>query len=325
MLQHVLLALQIALAWFGGLSACAALVFVAARHAAHASLRKRHSSNGALVLRLLPAGLSVAIVALVVVPAYAWLEPFGSAARGERLGLTGTALAITGAALLLASAGRGLRACLASRRRMRTLYASASRLPALDSPMPVFVTDSPTACVVLDGLLKPRLVVSRSVLERLSPEEFDRAAAHELAHHRAQDNLKRRLLAFAPDLVSGTQLARELERAWKQAAELEADASAAGVEQSDALALASALVKVARLAQTHPRIDFGRAAFHDGAPVAERIRRLCGRSSSPVRPDRSTRRLPALVALCLLPVALANVAAVLTAAHRITEWLVHLP
>lgn len=325
MLQHVLLALQVAFAWYFALSACTALVFVAVRPLARAWLCSRPASIGPLTLRLLPAVLATAIVVAVVLPAFAWLEPFGSAVRGERLGLTGLGLACGGAALLVISIGRGLHAVLVSRRRMRGLIATASPLPIRSGTVPMFVSESSAPCVVLDGLAKPRLFVSRSVLDCLTPAEFDRAAAHELAHHHAQDNLKRRLLAFAPDLVSGSQLARELEAAWRQAAELEADAAAARGQEADALALASALVKVARLAEGRPSVDCGRAAFHDSAPVAERIRKLCSGTPGAARTDARTEGVLAAATLSLFMGGLTNAPAVLTAAHRVTEWLVHLP
>ncbi|MGE5813294.1 MAG: hypothetical protein ACM36C_02300, partial [Acidobacteriota bacterium] len=180
-------------------------------------------------------------------------------------------------------------------------------------------------CVVLDGLVKPRLLVSRSVVDGLTPEEFERAGAPELAHHRARDTAKRRLLAFAPDLVSRTSLARELEYDWKHSAEVEADADAARTEKQ-AVALASALVKVARLSEGKPRLDTGRAAFHDGAPVAHRVRALCERETFTPPPRHGFRILFGTTAVVLTIAGVLNTtASFLTTIHRITESLVHLP
>jgi Zn-dependent protease with chaperone function len=190
-------------------------------------------------------------------------------------------------------------------------------------PAPVFVSESPVPGVVLDGVIAPRLFVSRSVLDALSLEELNGALAHEMAHHRALDNLKRRMIAFAPDLVSGTRFAQRLEAEWIRRAELEADAAACEGSATQAVALASALIKVARLVAGHPPIDLGRAAFHDGAPVAERIRRLC--ETPRASAWRASHVVPLLAAAGLLTAVLVNAVSVLPAVHGLTEWLVHLP
>lgn len=324
MLHHVFLGLQVALAWFFALSACAALCFFAARPLMRRWLRREHGAIAPLALRVAPAGAAIGCVAGLVVPAFVWLEPIGSAANGERLGATGLALATSGATLLLASLVRGTRAVLRTRRHMRALYAVGTSPADVCATASLFVTESAAAYVVLDGLIRPRLVVSRSVAEVLTPEELDRAVAHELAHHRAHDNLKRRLLAFAPDLIAGSRQARELERDWRRCAELEADAAATQGSEAHAIALASALVKVARLAGGRPPVDLGRAAFHGGAPVAERIRTLCDRTMT----RRAAGRAPAITAaaaVTLVAGGLFHAPAVLTAVHRVTEAIVHLP
>jgi Zn-dependent protease with chaperone function len=323
--HQMFFALQIALAWFFALSAGAALLFVAARPFLLGWIRQRawFAAIAPLAVRLLPAGVSIGIVLALVLPAFAWLEPAGSAARGERLGLTGLLLALGGGAVLAASLTRGLAAVLSTRRRMKILHGGAARTsPAGHAPL--FVSDSPVASVVLDGLLRPRVFVSRSVVDRLSAEELDRAIAHELAHHRAHDNIKRRLLAFAPDLVSHSRLARTLEEAWKHAAELEADAAACRGGDSEAVTLASALLKVVRLNGGRRQLDLGRAAFHDDAPVADRILRLCTRIG---RETPAPRRGAALAAAALTLVAWAILVTlpILPAVHRVTEMLVHLP
>jgi Zn-dependent protease with chaperone function len=326
MLHQAWLALQVALTWYFGLSVCAALLFLAARPLAPGWIRSADGAGAALTLRLLPATLSVGTVIALVLPAFAWLEPFGRAARGERLGLTALLLASGGAALLALSVCRGGRAVVLTRRRMRALHGEAVRATGLTSAAPIFVSESPVACVVLDGLVRPRLFVSRSVVERLTREELDRAVAHELAHHRAYDNIKRRLLAFAPDLVSGSRLARELETAWKHGAELRADVAASRGSETQAVALASALIKVARLAEGRPQVDLGRAAFHDGAPVAERIRILCTRTTNPLAGGGKVRGLLLGAAVtAMLLAAIPNASSVLPAVHRVTEFLVRLP
>jgi Zn-dependent protease with chaperone function len=323
-LYQLLFAFQIALAWYFALSLITAIVFAAAGPLVRAWLPRRHASNRPLGLRLLPSAASLAIVGACVVPAFALLEPYRSTAGGERLGSTALLFAAGGFGIFAVSITRGLKAVCLTRRRMRDLYASSTTSPELKGGAKIFISDSPANCVVLDGLIKPRLLVSRTVLQTLTAEEFEGAVAHELAHHRAHDNAKRRLLAFTPDLVSTSSLARDLEFAWKHAAEVEADAAAVQTE-AQAVALASALVKVARLADGKPRIDLGRAAFHDGAPVADRIRALCMRERSAQPPSRRLRLLFGTAAVAPALAWLFSVAPILPTIHRLTEWLVHLP
>lgn len=325
MLYQLFFALQIALAWYFALSAVTAVVFAAAGPLVRAWLRKDHGATRPFALRLFPSAVSVGIVVGLVVPAFAVLEPYRSAAAGERPGWTALVLAIAGAAVFAFSVGRGLMAVWQTRRGMIALYENSVATRDRASGTSVFISDHPVPCVVLDGLVKPRLLVSRSVVDGLTGEEFERAVAHELAHHRARDNAKRRLLAFAPDLVSRTSLARELEYDWKRSAEVEADAAAAGTEMQ-AVALASALVKVARLAEGKPRLDVGRAAFHDGAPVAHRVRALCERETfTPSRQHGARILFGATAAVLTIAGVLNTTAPFLPTIHRITEWLVHLP
>src|SRR5205823_6090137 len=95
----------------------------------------------------------------------------------------------------------------------------------------------------------------RGLLEALTPEELTAGASHEIAHHRGRDNLKRLAMRGAPDLLHWTPAARALERRWAAAAEHRADATAAIVRSPAArLALASALVKIARLMPVDPPV-----------------------------------------------------------------------
>jgi Zn-dependent protease with chaperone function len=317
-LDQILFAAQIALAWYAVLSMLAALIFVTSRPCIRRALQTERRATRLLVLRFLPSVFALGTVGGLVVPAFVWLEPYRSVAAGERLGGTTLALAAAGAIVLMWSATRGAISVFVNRRRMSALLRDAERNRVHGAT--VHVGDSP----VLDGLVRPRLFASKSVLEGLTEEEFDCAVAHELAHHRAHDNLKRRLLAFAPDLIGSTSTARELESAWKRSAEVEADAAAAGNEVQ-AVALASALIKVARLAAGKPQVDLGRAAFHDGAPVADRVRALCTREA-PATPSMPSIRIPVRLAVVgLFAASVTNAAPILAAIHRVTELIVHLP
>jgi beta-lactamase regulating signal transducer with metallopeptidase domain len=72
--------------------------------------------------------------------------------------------------------------------------------------------------------------------------------AHEVAHLSARDNLKCLLLVACPDPLAWLPLGATLLRRWQTAVEFEADARATGSDPHKRVALASALIKVARLA-----------------------------------------------------------------------------
>ncbi len=102
---------------------------------------------------------------------------------------------------------------------------------------------------------------------------MDVSLAHELAHHDSRDNLKRVLVACSPDLLDVWPSGRALERRWRAAVEFAADARAVAGSQTRAVALASALLKVARLAPA-AGVPAAGIAFYDGTLLSARIDRL---------------------------------------------------
>jgi beta-lactamase regulating signal transducer with metallopeptidase domain len=129
--------------------------------------------------------------------------------------------------------------------------------------------------------------VGRAARLALTAAELETAVAHELAHRRAHDNLKRFLMLCAPDLFSATPAAERLESAWRAEAECLADGVAAGPDQERAATLASALVKVARL--EHDRQTLCSPAwstFYEPGILESRVRRLVASE----RPDHIRRR-----------------------------------
>jgi Zn-dependent protease with chaperone function len=120
--------------------------------------------------------------------------------------------------------------------------------------------------LVLSGIARPRVIVSRRVLDSLAPEELDVVLRHERAHLRSRDNLKRLCIALAPG-------SRILERAWARFAEYAADEAAAG-DSSNAVALASALVRVARMGNV-PGVPATAVPFlGDTDDLSNRVERL---------------------------------------------------
>jgi len=188
-------------------------------------------------LRIAPAAVPVFAIAALCIPSYVWLEPD---AVSERIGLFCAAAAISGAALWTFSIARSVRAVAESRRYLRSCFERGERRQ-LAGGAALIVSSNRTT--VLAGLLSPVVVVSRDVAEALTAEQLDVAVLHERSHAVSRDNLKRLAILLAPGLFS----LNRLEQAWKRLAEWAADDVAVSGDRSRSLALAEALVRVARM------------------------------------------------------------------------------
>jgi peptidase M48-like protein len=256
--------LTLSLAWFVAINI---LVSGAIACAAHLMLRRITTRSPAiwLALRLAPAGLSTLFVMLLFVPSYWKYEPREAA---EGFDVTLTTIAVLGMALLVASAVRGIVAWRTASRRVDDWIRHADK--AVVGTTPCFIVDNDRPMIALSGIWRHRLVVTRGLVEALTGAELAAAIAHELGHRRAWDNVKRLAIRSTPDVLGASRVARTLERRWAAAAELAAD-SAAGRGTSTRCALASALVKVARMMP----LTGGGPVDHD-SPVAEPISTLVG-------------------------------------------------
>jgi len=109
----------------------------------------------------------------------------------------------------------------------------------------------------------------------------------------------------APDPLALLPTSDRMLRDWAAMAELSAD-DAAGQEQSDRLHLASALVKVARLATTPPEA-LPASTLYRGEPIAERVRRLLDGpvAAHPAPPSRWKRGAAITLAFAAAPLFLA--------------------
>ena len=175
--------------------------------------------------------------------------------------------------------------------------------------------------MALVGIVRSRLLVTRGLIDALTPEELAASIAHEVGHHRAWDNLKRLAMRGAPDLLGWTPAARAIERRWASASEHAADRQACGRRSRRAAALASALVKVARLMPPMTPVNEPISTLIDGGEIASRVQRLLD-DGDPALERRGSPRRWIGVALPLLAVAL-GYAPLLRVVHLATELLVH--
>jgi Zn-dependent protease with chaperone function len=275
-----------------------------------------------LGLRLLPFALALVFVLELCVPSYLWLEP---RALSERVGLVCGVLGLLGAATSLNSLVRTAQSLFASlyHHRLCRLAGQEAHLPGESSPVVLVENEAPL--LAMSGLFRPRLLISRSVLENLSAEELDAALAHEHAHRTSHDNLKRLLLQLAPDIFPFLHALRTLERSWSQFAEWAADDQAAAGDSGRAVSLAAALVQVARMGRG-PSLPFlSTSLLSSDRDLSARVDRLLERP--PVVPAPTAKAQPVLRTAGVLLVgstaALLAAPATLAVVHELLELLLH--
>jgi beta-lactamase regulating signal transducer with metallopeptidase domain len=279
----------------------------------------RAAARFLFALRLLPAALGILVLFVLCVPSYLWLEPKASA---ERVGLLCVAAAAAGAALWLTAAARTLMAVIGSLRFGAQCERSGDILKsARNDRVTVVETDYPL--IALAGLLQPRVVVSRNVINALSTEEFTAALKHERVHQSSGDNWKRLLLRAAPEVFPFSRCFAKIEQAWLRFTECAADADATQGDEHASLALASALIEVARLGTSRQVPAAVSSLVPDPRDLAERIDRLL---TPP--PRQSTHQVGTVVAVAATSLLVAGLAvamlspSALIAIHEVLERLV---
>ncbi len=265
-------------------------------------------------VRIFPSAFAIVFVAALFVPSYLAYEPRESV---EGFDLTLTAMAIAALALWIIGMARALRAWRGANTRAAEWMRHARPIALEGTNLPAFEIDADAPLMALVGILRPRLFVTRGLIDALTAEELGASVTHEIGHSRAWDNVKRLAMRAAPDLLGESDAAQTLERRWAAAAERRADACAAG--GAARCALASALVKVARLMpSTIPDIGEPISTLVSGGDLAARVEGLLD--------DRTPARTPTLfawiVATTALMTSIAAYAPLLRLVHSATEALV---
>ena len=264
-MRLVLSSVLLACFWFASANlAASAIAWMAARIV---ETRERPGAGLLIAIRLMPAASAIFFTSVLFLPAHWVYEPSGS---DEMFGTAMSLVAVLGAALVTRGGWRALRALsqdlqLASltRKSATPLAAGAYEVRGVHG-------------VSLAGVLQPRILVGTAAAEALTAAELDVAIAHERAHQRSRDNLKRFLMHCAPDLFGWSAAARRIEARWQAESEREADARAVRGDERRAVVLASALVKVARLTRRPGAIGPSPAwsAFHVPTLLEARVTRL---------------------------------------------------
>jgi len=312
--RYLLYGATLALAWFAIVSAFATTIV--ALWTRRVMARLEHAPSAVwFALRVLPGAAAALFVAAIFLPSYWLFEPRDA---GEAFNVTLLALAGLAVGALVAAGLRGVAAWHRAALRTRTWMRTARPLALPGTQVPAFELDADAPLLALAGIVRPRLLVTRGLLAALTPEELAACVAHELAHSRSHDNLKRLAMRLMPDVLPFTTAAGVLERRWASSAEHRADRHASAGDAQARWALASALLKVARLTPLTP-ITEPISALVGGADLASRVSRLLDE-----RP-RARRATGAAIWIAAGAAALAATAWVYTpllySVHRATELL----
>jgi beta-lactamase regulating signal transducer with metallopeptidase domain len=276
---------------------------------------EQRRANVLFAVRMSPVLVSAIFTVLLIVPSFQILEPRSA---GEGMGIAPIMLSIFTVFVLCLGCYQ-----VASIRKATSLAVSRWLVGVSlrqEEPHPQSISilaARGVPSIVLVGIFKPRVLVSKAAHALLTPAELEVSLRHERYHLRSQDNLKKLLFVFLP--FPGM---KRLENAWSEAQERAAD-DAAATDAGSALNLASALVKLARLAPVQPEA-LCMAGFVTG-PVESRVMRLIDSKTVDISAHRRMEVYAwgAAATLCLASgYVAAHYGAALVAAHQLTEWLV---
>jgi hypothetical protein len=276
----------------------------------------RAAARFLLILRLFPPVAAFVLVAGLCVPSYLWLEPAGAT---ENVGLWCLAAAVLSLTVWGISLARGARAVVGSFRYIRQCQQIGH-----EAGEAVWVVESSGPVLGLAGIIHPRLVMSRALVNALSKDQLAAALRHERAHGVSRDNLKRLLILLAPDVLPFVRGFGPLERGWAKFTEWSADDRAVAGNSRRSLALAAALVRVARMNPAPQSSPLVASLLADGGDLSARVDRLLSMSATPQ--PKGGKRMPFLAAgaMVMLAVGLMVTALEPSTFHSVHELLEHL-
>ncbi len=267
-------------------------------------------ADAILGVRLVPAVGSALLALTIVLPAFLRDEPPHAHDRPGALLIVSATLAVLA---LVDGLRRGWRAWRAAR---QWVAAEAPLERSAAAPAEVSVINVSEPVVALVGGWRQRIVAARCVEAACDSEEFRQVIAHEAAHRDARDNLKLLAVLSMPDVLAWLPAGRALTAQWRAATELEADERASGTDARKRVALASALIKVARLTLERGRPPRPARLSGRFGGLEHRIRRLLAPSPGGTRafPGRRIASSALLVPLLAMPL--------YALVHRVIEVLV---
>ncbi len=264
-------------------------------------------------LRIMPLVLSGLATLVFMVPSFLLLEPHST---DEPIGAIPLALSCCSVLLFVVGTFKATVAQVRTTKVVADWSSEATRV-ATGASVPVFRTGKVVPALTAVGILKSKVLMSDGAAAVLTESEFRTALAHEVAHVRSRDNLKKLLFRFCsfPGMAG-------LEKTWSQAAEIKAD-DAAVSSASEALDLASALIKLSRLAAIPHSADLTTALLRrPAATVSARVERLIAWDYAHTAARRFSTWYALLPAFGTVVCTALTYNAVLSQLHLATEWLV---
>jgi BlaR1 peptidase M56 len=262
-------------------------------------------------LRVLPVTAAALLVVFLVVPSFLRLEQYQT---DEKVGYLGLGFAFGGivavgfgaisALLALWKTSRFLALCPGT--RSWPLDKSGARVVEIATAKPM---------LLVTGVYRPKLLISEQAVQLLDEAEMRAAIRHELAHVSFHDNFKKLVLrAIKFPFLSG------LEQRWMHAAELAAD-DAAATDESSAIDLASALLKVAiRTSATEMPVLATSLLPDTEQTLRARVERLIAWKPRPLSASRSHRS--ALFILAAFGILAVSYGPLLKHVHKLSELLI---
>jgi hypothetical protein len=283
-----------------------------------ADMSPARRANWVFVIRILPLALALGFTLVFAVPSFLLLEPH---AVREPLGIGIVLLGLCGVAVVL----HGLWSATSALVHVAKTVAIWSQEAELmqDNPcgllpgIPVLRTSALAPPLSTVGILRPRIWLSTAADIELAGGELSAALRHEVEHVRRRDNLKKLMLRT----VQFPGMAR-LEREWREASEMAADEAVVS-SPSEALDLATAVIKLSSLLPRRPPVELTTALVHSPAEsLNARVERL-------VAWTEPRRELPHgydwicwLFSAAGASVMFAAYGDLLVKVHAATEWLV---
>ena len=257
------------------------------------------------------------VVAGFCAPSYLWLEP---PATSEEVGWGCLAAAAFGAVVSAAALIGAVRALWS----LRQWRGNAREVSIGGGYGPIFIVGGSAPFLALAGVVRPRLVATRCVMDTLTSEELLAAIRHERAHQASRDNLKRLLLLLAPDLLPAWPGLLAIEHAWARFAEWAADDRAAAGDPHYSVSLAAALVRFARMGNAPVSSPLVTSLLADTCDLSQRVDRLLECRPRPDAGGWFAVAWPFCTSLAVIGVAyLIRQPAALYWVHETLERLVH--
>jgi Zn-dependent protease with chaperone function len=272
--------------------------------------------------RMKPSSAARFLFFLRISPSYLWLEP---EAAGEKVGLVCVVIAVLGTAVWILSVTRVISAVRGTLEYLHRCERQGRKIKVPGEPSPALLLAEEAPVLAVAGVVRPRLVISRTVLRGLNAQQRDAALRHEHAHRISRDNIKRLLILLSPDVLPFLHAFTTLEDSWAKFTEWAADDQAAEGDSHRALSLASALVRVAKMG-SQPKLSYIFSSLvQDDHELTERVERLLRPQPGPAKPAEVL--VPFLSSAGALMACAAALVAVwpgsLSLVHQVLERLIH--